>query len=621
MRWQFHSLRHRILGLATVPLVALLVALLWISHQTMTASVEATAAGRIADAASVATELVGSQHRALRAQARVTASDPRFFATFTVPVEERGPEFVTTMEHLGAEFLQITDADFLEVFDREGGGLLRVDRDGGTDGNWTDSGAGRASILAAADRAVSSDLLLAGGRAVMVVDVPVFLGQRQEAVLRMGRWIDSRFAEEVRRLTGADVAVGRDDLVVLTTWDEPGQAGFAAVRADADRERSPVRPLSFGDEEFLCVDVGFAGHAADSGFTVRLGRSTAAELADLRRAEQLMLAIGLCALLTTIVLSFSIAVGVTRPLRALVGAARRIGEGDYSRPVPVEGRDEVAELARTFEESRQALAAHVRRLEDLDRRRGEFLTLAGHEIRTPLTVVTSFNDMLHEGAFGALPPEVTETTAMIGAQLARLNELVTDILDLTALEATPDKAIEPASVNLVELVGHVEERQREARADREVDVRWRRPAFDTEVHGDERLLGRAFRSLLDNAVRFTPDGGRVEVTLLERGTQIHLSVSDDGIGISPDEIRWICDKLYEGGDIEHHSSGGLGFRASGMGIGLSITRAVLAAHGGRLEVESRPGQGSCFTMVLPARRDPDRHPEDLTQNTPEGLRC
>jgi signal transduction histidine kinase len=617
MGLHFSSLRTRILVLATVPLVGLLALTLWISHQTTTRAIESAAAGRLQDAASVLEEMVKSRHDALHAQARVTASDPRFFATFSVPDDERGAEFVRTMEYLSADFLQITDADFIEIYDAVGGPLLRVDRGAEPPEGWRIRVPGRRSLALAAERTVSADRFINDGAAVLVVDAPVFLGARQEAILRMGRRLDREFAADVRRLTGSELALGSTQGMVISTWSS-AVPSLTSARATQALDRRDI-----AGESFLCTEFLLEGIEDNSGIVALLGRSTTHELAGLKRAERLMVAIGLAALLLTVIASISIAVGVTRPLHALMGFARLIREGDYTEPVPVQGRDEVALLARTLEESRTALQAHVSRLEDLDRRKGEFLALAGHEIRTPLTVITSFNDMLRDGMFGELPEEVTETTSVIGEQLSHLNELVTDIIDLTALDTAPEQAISIQAIPVAETLLRVIEDQRSAREGRDIDLVWSLPGSGVAIPGDERLIARAFRALLDNAVRFTPDGGHVEVLVLEKDGEARISVVDDGVGINPDELRWIYEKLYEGADIEHHSSGGLAFQAGGMGMGLSIARAVVDAHGGRLDVESQPGQGSTFTMTLETVAGAERGPGHAgsNQHSTEEIPC
>lgn len=600
------SLRARILTLAALPLVGLLAVLLLVTHRTTTHSVESSVRSSLADAGSVLVEMVDSRRGALMAQARVTARDPRFFATLTVPEEERNEDFTRTLEGVSRDFLRITDADFLELSGADGRRLARVSEIGsggrgaaGDDG-WTDTGPGAASLREAREGLPSSDFFVAPAGPCLVVDVPVFAGGRLEAVLRLGRVLDRGFAEEVGRLTSASVLLGRDGTGFVDTF-APEFPTSELLRGGrwSDLEVSESRTLERDDASWLLVEVTLPGLARDGGFSAVLGRDLRQELAPLARAEKTMALLGLAALVLAVGGSLWIALGVTGPLRAVVHATRRLRDGDYLAPVPTDGHDEVAELARGFDDMRASLRDYVTHLEDVDKLKSDFLALAGHELRTPLTVIISFNDLIQSGALGDLPDEVAETNQVIKDQLSHLNALVQDILDLVALEQKPDAVLRRQPVDLRRIAERVEREQAAARADRDVDLQVDLGPDELCVEGDERMLGRALTALLDNAVRYTPDGRQVRLRAGRDGDEAWLRVEDDGIGIDPDQMNWIFEKFYEKGDIEHHSSGRLEFGSRGLGLGLALTRAVVSAHGGSVEAESQPGAGSRFTVRLP----------------------
>lgn len=585
---RFHSLRTRILVLATLPLLLLAGGLTWLAHRAATTTVEQSVSRSLHDASAVLEELVRSRRDALRAQARVTASDPRFFATFSVPPAERTSDFATTLELIGEDFLGITDACFLEIYDAQGRPLARAHREGTPEVDWTNRDAGTRSLAEARQGALSTDAFTSDGQPLLVADVPVRLGARQEAVLRMGKWLGDDFAAELRRLTSAEVALLDDGRAAVSTW--PADVSGLAPARD-------VRTAQLDSHGYLLLDHHLEG--LGPGITARLGRPLDEVLAPLHASERLMAMLALLAVLVTVAGGLGIALGLTRPLHGLVAAARRLSAGDYDEPVPATGQDEVAELARSFEDMRRNLRDHVQHLRDVDRMKSDFLSLAGHELRTPLTVITSFNDMIHDGMLGDLPDEVAETTGIIKSQLGDLNELVADILDLSALEDSPELVLLKEPADLGQLLAGAERSQAALREERHVTVEWAGDPPPAPVHGDPRLLQRALRALLDNAVRFTPDGGRVQLSVETDGSRVRATIADSGVGIHPDDMRWIFEKFTESGAIEHHSSGKLEFESRGLGMGLALTRAVAAAHGGDVDVDSVVGRGSRFTLELP----------------------
>lgn len=248
---------------------------------------------------------------------------------------------------------------------------------------------------------------------------------------------------------------------------------------------------------------------------------------------------------------------------------------------------------------RQSLQTHMEHLRNLDQMKSNFIALAGHELKTPLTVISGFNEMIVSGMMGEVPEQVQETTQLIQRRLHDLNRLVEKILDMSRFEQglyQPQRA----DVDLCALAA-------EAVQARQADLEGRELRFGAElphhaVHArvDRARVAQALGHLLENAVRFTPDGGRVTVAVRAAGGNAELVVRDTGIGIPPNELRWIFDKVYEVGSILNHSSGRSQFGSRGMGLGLALTKAIVEAHGGAIRVQSALGAGSEFTIALPA---------------------
>jgi signal transduction histidine kinase len=123
-----------------------------------------------------------------------------------------------------------------------------------------------------------------------------------------------------------------------------------------------------------------------------------------------------------------------------------------------------------------------------------------------------------------------------------------------------------------------------------------------EVLVDRERLAQALTNIVANAFRFTPDGGEVAVSATARADALEIAVRDTGIGIAPAEFDRVFERIYEGGNVYHHSSGTTEFGSSGLGLGLPIAKGIVEAHGGRICLESVPGQGSVFTITLPWER-------------------
>jgi CheY-like chemotaxis protein len=217
-----------------------------------------------------------------------------------------------------------------------------------------------------------------------------------------------------------------------------------------------------------------------------------------------------------------------------------------------------------------------------------------HELRTPVSIIMGYADLLGSGALGTLAEEQQQAIDTIVGQadiLRNLVERVTMLLDLTAHETAQQPLTVNDTVNTV-IVGYHNEAQRAGltlTSDLAVDL--------PLISGNPGYLKQAIDCLVENGLKFTPRGGRVEIKAEVKGMWVYLRVRDSGIGIAPEKIDHIFDKFYQ-------IDGSITRQYDGLGLGLAVTKAVAEAHGGSIEVESQPGQGSCFTMKIPALTAP-----------------
>ncbi|MBP6616039.1 MAG: HAMP domain-containing histidine kinase [Aquabacterium sp.] len=291
------------------------------------------------------------------------------------------------------------------------------------------------------------------------------------------------------------------------------------------------------------------------------------------------LAHGAPALILSLILLFvAVAVGawpvahhLTRRLQALRRGVEVFGAGELHHRVAVEGRDEVATLARSFNEAAQ-------RIEDLITSNRSLLANASHELRSPLARLKMAVSIMAD-----LPPERSvQIKEEIHQDIRELDALVEEVLLASRIDARQD--IDRGPVDLVGLT--VEEASRVG-AEVEID-----DGFPTQPYsGDERLLRRAARNLLENARRY--GGSDVQVQLSHDAAYICLRVNDRGPGVPADQRERIFEPFYRlPGHAEH---------AGGVGLGLSLVRQIAAKHGGQARCEAREGGGSCFVITLPVR--------------------
>jgi signal transduction histidine kinase len=291
-------------------------------------------------------------------------------------------------------------------------------------------------------------------------------------------------------------------------------------------------------------------------------------------------AIGL-ALLTSQVLAH----GMTSPLREMTAAARAMARGDYTRRVRASSRDEVGQLAGAFNHMAADLAA-------ADRQRRELIANVSHELRTPITALQGVLENLVDGV--AVPDPDTLRTAL--AQTERLGRLVTELLDLSRLDAgvVPlDRADVDAAEFLAEVVREAEVTA--AAAGRRIHFELRVPPGPVAVSADPGRLHQVFANLLDNAARHSPPGGTVVIAARSGADGVVFDIVDDGTGIPAEERARVFERFTRG----ERATG----RDGGTGLGLAIARWVIDLHGGTIAaVDPAPdGPSGCHIRVaIPA---------------------
>ncbi len=331
---------------------------------------------------------------------------------------------------------------------------------------------------------------------------------------------------------------------------------------------------------FLAVAHPFSLGKSDAIGALVVAKPQAELRANWLRLSELLSLAFLIGLVLTGILAWYLSRRITEPVLALSRAADEVAEGHYDVEIPeVPGGGEVGHLAERFGE----MAVRLKESEELER---NFLMSVSHELRTPLTAIRGHVSAVREGLVE--DPELRdESLGIVEVEATRLERLVGDILDLAKLGARRFTVLHE-EVDMERLVDRAYTRFSDEARRREIDYRQEIKDAPTITSDGDRVL-QIISNLLSNAFRWTPDGGRIGIELAQRNGVVSVAVEDTGPGIDPAEQ----DRIFR----PFISNDG----HTGTGLGLAIARELSAALGGRLAVESEPGRGSRFVLVLPSR--------------------
>ena len=273
---------------------------------------------------------------------------------------------------------------------------------------------------------------------------------------------------------------------------------------------------------------------------------------------------------------------LTKPISDLSRTMRKMGQGDLSVRAPVRGSGELRELAENY----NAMAAQ---LESLDKSRNQFVSNASHELKTPLATMKV---MLESLIYQPEMPEDLRSEFMqdLNHEIDRLTGIITDLLTLTRLDSGEGE-IRRESVDMSELT-------RETVRLLQTNAEQRKQTLEASIQPDVRMMGDSIKlnqilyNLTDNAIKYTPDGGKITVSLEKTETRIIWKVRDNGVGIPPEDLDHIFDRFYRVDKARSRETGG-------TGLGLSIVRQLVKLENGTIRVDSTYGEGSEFTVVFP----------------------
>lgn len=348
------------------------------------------------------------------------------------------------------------------------------------------------------------------------------------------------------------------------------------------RSLANVVPSSTSNETSRTVMVPVGASERPLGY-VELRRISDLGTEALPTTRHALLLAGVAAAVLAALVGLVVVRGLTAPLAGLAAAAGRMGQGDLTARAPVAGGAELEQLARQFNHMAAQLEssfAHLARERDTLRR---FIADASHELRTPITALKNFIELL-QGPAAADAAAREEFLRESQAQIARLEWITTNLLDLSRAEAGLVE-LDRRPVPVADLLESAVAPFRTRALDKDIALEVKAPAALVVV-GDRTRLELALGNLIDNALRATPAGGRITIRAEADGTEVRLVVEDTGHGVAPEDQPHIFERFYRGPN-------------GGTGLGLAIVRSIAQAHGGRAWLDATGPKGSRFVIGIP----------------------
>ena len=302
------------------------------------------------------------------------------------------------------------------------------------------------------------------------------------------------------------------------------------------------------------------------------------------------------AMLAVILIGYFVARLIIDPLSKLVRTSRAIASGDLTRRTDIQGTDEIGVLANTFDAMTENLQQRTlelektnRILEQMDRAKMRFIHVTGHELRTPLTLVQGYAQMIQVKSNEN--DDFAKYSAGILDGSSRMVEIIDSMLDISRIDTNQLEVIR-SQIEIQLVVEKVIAVFRAALKERNISLTINGLADLPVIHVDEELLYKVFYHVIGNAIKYTPDGGRITVAGRAIGdssrAEIEITVQDTGIGIDLENQELVFEKFYQTGEVLLHSSGKTKFKGGGPGLGLAIARGIVNAHHGRIWLQS-PG--------------------------------
>ena len=351
------------------------------------------------------------------------------------------------------------------------------------------------------------------------------------------------------------------------------------------------------------------GRVGKTGYVVMVGVPSEIFYASAWRQLMSYTIVGLIVVFGSMTGALLIARSIARPVRLLNFAAEEFGGGNFSARAPAEGNDELSRLGMNFNAMAERLQKREARFAELDRLKSEFVSTVSHELRTPLTTIKALTRLLMRDDLDE--KKRREYIETISVECDRQIDFVLNLLDLSRIEGGVMR-LTHERVDVQEVISSVVKSEARAADKRNHELRVEPKSDVPPVCADPKELRRVLSNIVENAIKYTPDGGRIVLSASQEDSQVVISVKDNGRGIPPEDMPILFDKFHRGRPAPQSAATGDGTTSaefledadvSGVGLGLYLGRNVMEQMGGRISVDSEVGRGSTFRLHLPVWND------------------
>jgi len=319
-------------------------------------------------------------------------------------------------------------------------------------------------------------------------------------------------------------------------------------------------------------------------------------LSEVRLQIQLIYRVVLFGAIVAIIISLTVAYFVSRsitsPISQMQEVAQRIAKGDFSQKVKVRSKDELGELAKSLNVMADELQQKIENLKRMDRVRTDFVANVSHELKTPLTLIKGYIETL-EGQAIKDKEKAGKFVSIIKEHTDRLGNIIDDLLSLSELELSKD-GIYKTEFDLKKLIDEVSLGFGHALDAKQQTFSINSQGDDFRIEADKDKIEQVIVNLTDNAIKYTKDSGRINISLLEHQNEITVTFQDNGIGIPKEDIDRVFERFYR---VDKARSRELG----GTGLGLGIAKHIVLAHNGKIHIESKINEGTKVSVTLPKK--------------------
>jgi signal transduction histidine kinase len=358
--------------------------------------------------------------------------------------------------------------------------------------------------------------------------------------------------------------------------------------------------------DFMDIAVPIIPDEMSEGYVVYIVDNK--QTAQRQNAEILRLIIEavLIGFVIAILISLIISKALLSPIQGMTKAAGAMADGDFSRKINVESEDEIGALAMAFNDMAAQIGTMLDELHDSEMLRREFVANVSHELRTPLTSIRTYAETMSESR--NIPPETEEEfLRVIINESDRMTKIVQDLLELSSYDSGTSKlAAEEFSIekSIRDVYAAIALEARRRGHVLNLELEWRLP----KIKGERARIEQVFMNVITNALKYTPDGGTINIFSGTAGDFVWVRIEDTGMGIPKEDLEHVFDRFYRVDKARSRESGG-------TGLGLSIAKEIVERHGGQIEIESTPGEGTVVTVMLP--KDITHQPQDMERATDE----